>query len=183
VSKATAYDLPSRTRSRHACRTAHGGNLKTRATLYAAAALAAAATLSGFSSSEDRASPPPSFSAGERSYTIDDCKELLEQDYAEDNVHDASNEAPCLGLSHDEYLDAAADVIAGLLDVTVNDPTIDTAEMAQYLYAASADEGAVPHSERAPPRNPASRLGRSVDGGINPLFGATAARALEGRRG
>ncbi|MFC8360744.1 hypothetical protein ACFUIY_12825 [Streptomyces griseorubiginosus] len=123
------------------------------------------------------AAPAPTFSETP-AYTAEDCKDLLEKNYTEDNVHDASDEAQCLSLSNDEYVAAVGDVladhkddiltsaanevvydaawdsvdpdtqqlicdtmteegtepVAGLLDITVEDPTVDTSEMAQYLF-------------------------------------------------
>ncbi|MEU2995827.1 hypothetical protein [Streptomyces sp. NPDC001758] len=158
--------------------------MKTRTTLYATALAATMLLLASCSDSNDSAAPaattsaPASTTAEEPVYTAEDCKELLEKNYAEDNVHDASDEAQCVDLSNDEYVAAASDVIAGhkddiladaanevaydaawdsidvdtqqlicdtmieegpepvagLLDITSEDPNIDTAEMAQYLF-------------------------------------------------
>lgn len=168
----------------HQRRTIPGGTLKTRTTLYATALAATMLLLASCSDSNDSAAPaattsaPASTTAEEPVYTAEDCKELLEKNYAEDNVHDASDEAPCIGLNNDEYVAAVGDVlanhkddiltsaaneavydtawdsvdpdtqqlicdtmieegiepVAGLLDITVEDPSVDTSEMAQYLF-------------------------------------------------
>lgn len=158
--------------------------MKTRTALYATALAATLLLMTSCSNSDDSAASAPatvapaSTAAEEPAYTAEDCKDLLEKNYAEDNVHDASDEAQCLGLSNDEYVTAVSDVlaghkddilasaanevvydaawdsvdpdtqqlicdtmleegtepVAGLLDITVEDPTVDTAEMAQYLF-------------------------------------------------
>lgn len=37
-------------------------------------------------------------------------------------------------LSRDTMIQEGSEPVAGLLDITVEDPTVDTAEMAQYLF-------------------------------------------------
>ncbi|MER5917679.1 hypothetical protein ABT124_47110 [Streptomyces sp. NPDC001982] len=156
----------------------------TTTVLIALAALAALAGCSNSSSSDasdSKAASPARATittSAAPEYTIEDCKAALEQDYAEDNVHDASDEAECKGLTHDEYLEAASGVLVGhrddiladaaveavydeawdavdpdtqqvifdsmaeegtepvarVLDVTITDASIDTEDMAQYLY-------------------------------------------------
>lgn len=147
---------------------------------------AACLALAGCSSSDDdgteakaSASSTPSPTPTETAYTIEDCKALLESNYATDTNTDASGEPECADLSRDEYVQAVTDVLTGhkddiladatdqviydeawealdpeaqattcdllnadgpesvgfLLGQTVNDPSIDTAAMAEYLHA------------------------------------------------
>ncbi|MFJ9729542.1 hypothetical protein ACIRP3_43145 [Streptomyces sp. NPDC101209] len=153
---------------------------RTVLTLTALIALCAATGCSSDSHGTPATAPAPATTAAssEPAYTIDDCKTLLEEDYNADNVHDASDEAECQGLSEKEYTEAVGEVlkahkdeilkdatdqtlydeawdsldadtqqticdtmdeegtepVAGLLDLTITDPSVDTGEMAQYLY-------------------------------------------------
>ncbi|MFE4671103.1 hypothetical protein [Streptomyces sp. NPDC056723] len=49
-------------------------------------------------------------------YGLSDCRDLLEQNYTDENVHDASKEPECEGLTRKQYLSAVKDVLAGHKD-------------------------------------------------------------------
>ncbi|WP_406515552.1 hypothetical protein OH809_24785 [Streptomyces sp. NBC_00873] len=103
-----------------------------RRTTTALIATAMLAALAGCSSSSDdkttAASPATTVTAStEQEHTIDDCVAVIEQDYAQDNLHDASDEAECIGLTEDEYTDAVAEVIGGHKDEILDDAANETA--------------------------------------------------------
>jgi hypothetical protein len=74
--------------------------------------------------------PTPVITA-EPSYDVHDCQALLERNYDEGNVHDASSEPQCGSLTHDEYIGIAKKVITGhkddILDTAANQDDWDTA--------------------------------------------------------
>jgi hypothetical protein len=151
-----------------------------RTVLLAAVCLA----LAGCSSSSDvttdaKASATPSPTPSETAFTIEDCKSMLEANFAADANTDVSEEPECADLTEEEYVQAVGDVLTGhkddilddaadqvvyddawealdaeaqattcdlleadgpasvgvLLGETVEDPSINTAAMAEYLYA------------------------------------------------
>ncbi|MFI8535368.1 hypothetical protein ACIGMX_34625 [Streptomyces aquilus] len=123
--------------------------------------------------SASAASPAPT----ETTFTLEDCKALLESNFAADANTDVSREPECSALTKDEYVQAVGDVLTGhkddiladaadqtvydetwlaldattqtsvcdlmtssspesvgiLLEDMVDDPSVDTVEMAQYF--------------------------------------------------
>jgi len=115
----------------------------TTATLLAALLLGAAVGC-GSSSSDDAkpatksipsATPIPSQTA----FTIDDCKALLEKNFAADANTDVSAEEECASLTRDEYVQAVGDVLTGHKD----DILADAAAEAVYddAWEALGSEG------------------------------------------
>lgn len=84
------------------------------------ATLVATLALASCSNSPDgtAGSKPATTSAApaKPSYDLSDCRDLLEQDYTDENVHDASKEPECKGLTRKQYLGAVKDVLAGHKD-------------------------------------------------------------------
>ncbi|MFB6678703.1 hypothetical protein ACFCWG_41070 [Streptomyces sp. NPDC056390] len=64
-------------------------------------------------------------------YDLSDCKDLLEQNYTDENVHDASSEPECKGLTRRQYLSAVKDVLTGhkddILERSAKEVTWDSA--------------------------------------------------------
>lgn len=65
------------------------------------------------------------------SYDVYDCRALLERNYDDDTVHDASDEPECEALTHDEYIEAVKAVLTGrkdeILDTAANQDAWDEA--------------------------------------------------------
>jgi len=91
----------------------------TTITLLATLLLAGCSTKSG----ETKADPKPSATSPSASPTYDeyDCRAVLERNYEQDNIHDASGEPECSSLTHDEYLDVVKKVLAGRKDEILED--------------------------------------------------------------
>lgn len=92
-----------------------------RAAIVAAATATLLIALAGCSN--DQAAPQPTVTktvnATEKPADLGSfaaCTNLLEDYYEDDNLHDASNEPECAGLSHDEYVKAAGGVLTGHKD-------------------------------------------------------------------
>lgn len=106
-----------------------------RAILPAAAiALLALAGCGNSGSGGDKPAAAPKATAvitAEPSYDAYDCQALLERNYDEGNVHDASGEPQCAHLAHDEYTDIVKKVITGrkddILDTVANQDDWDAA--------------------------------------------------------
>ncbi|WP_326739135.1 hypothetical protein [Streptomyces sp. NBC_01022] len=100
-----------------------------------AAALIAATlltTLTACSGSDAAAPAAPSISTSPTAtYTATDCKALLERNYVDGKVHDASGDPECAGLSHEEYVATASEVVTShkddILDQATNEVAWDSA--------------------------------------------------------
>jgi len=69
----------------------------------------------GESDTSAKSSASPS-SSPTKSYTFQDCKELLEYDYQQGESKDASGDPECSHLTSDEYSKAVGEVLAGHKD-------------------------------------------------------------------
>ncbi|WP_420032246.1 hypothetical protein ACN2WE_05130 [Streptomyces sp. cg28] len=88
-----------------------------RRTIIAATAITLLALAGCGKAPEAPAEAAPATTASvEPTYDKYDCQALLERNYDDDNVHDASDEAECNSLSRDEYVDAVKKVITGRKD-------------------------------------------------------------------
>ena len=96
--------------------------MRTRTTLAAALlTLAALATgCSSDSSSEDSKPTPAKPSTTAKTYTYADCVDLLEYDFQEDDLQDASDDPECSHLTRARYLDAVGEVLAAHKDEIVD---------------------------------------------------------------
>jgi hypothetical protein len=95
--------------------------------------LAACLTLAGCSSSATDDKPAAKATAttptpSEAEFTAEDCKTLLEKNFAADANTDVSGEPECAGLARDEYVKAVGDVLTGHKD----DILADAADEAVY---------------------------------------------------
>ncbi|XIG78742.1 hypothetical protein C1N81_39680 [Streptomyces sp. SGAir0957] len=99
--------------------------------------IAAALAITGCgsdSSTDDKPAAEPEATpviTAEPSYDAYDCQALLERNYDDGDVHDASSEPQCGSLTRDEYTDAVKKVITGrkdeILDTAANQDNWDEA--------------------------------------------------------
>ncbi|MGW0795926.1 hypothetical protein [Streptomyces sp. NPDC002692] len=81
------------------------------ALLAATLASATACSAGGDGGRPDAKRPAVTASPSETAYTKDDCTALLEKNFVDDNIHDASREEECRNLSRAEYQDSAKTVL------------------------------------------------------------------------
>ncbi|MGW2837321.1 hypothetical protein ACWCWD_06370 [Streptomyces sp. NPDC001493] len=101
-------------------------------TLIAAGLLATLTACSSSDTASARATTPTATTASPAAeYDANDCKALLERNYTDEEVHDASGDPECADLTHDEYVAAASEVVAAhkddFLDQATNEVAWDSA--------------------------------------------------------
>ena len=105
-----------------------------RRAILPAAAIALLAITGCVGSSEPAAQPKPkaaTVTTAAPTYDAYDCRALLERNYDDDTVHDASDEPECESLTRAEYVDAVKKVITGrkdeILDTAADEVAWDAA--------------------------------------------------------
>jgi hypothetical protein len=91
------------------------------AALLTLAALTAGCGSDGSNDAKTPATPSAVSSSTSATYTADDCRALLEENYTAGTPQDASDEPECAGLTSDEYADAVGQVLTGHKDDILKD--------------------------------------------------------------